>query len=78
MSSGDITPYSPLKVRRRFAGTFRLHLESRRISQAREQRKAGDKESCACDLLSAVLCKFFVLSKISKFIKFEDTKIRKF
>jgi hypothetical protein len=30
---GDITPCSPLKVNRRFRGTCRLHLQSRRISQ---------------------------------------------
>jgi hypothetical protein len=31
----DITPCSPLKVNRRFGGTHRLHLQSRRISRAR-------------------------------------------
>jgi hypothetical protein len=29
----DITPYSPLKVNRRFGGTCCLHLQSRRISR---------------------------------------------
>jgi hypothetical protein len=34
----DITPYSPLKVNRRFWGTYRLHLQGRRIiSRARNQ-----------------------------------------
>jgi hypothetical protein len=27
----DITPCSPLKVNRRFGGTYRLHLRSRRL-----------------------------------------------
>jgi hypothetical protein len=31
----DITPCSPFKVSRRFGGTCRLHLQRRRISQAR-------------------------------------------
>jgi hypothetical protein len=31
----DITPCSPWKVNRRFGGTYRLHLQSRRISVAR-------------------------------------------
>jgi hypothetical protein len=29
----DITPYSPLNVNRRFGGTYRLHLQGRKISQ---------------------------------------------
>jgi hypothetical protein len=33
----DITPCSPLKVKLRFGGTYRLHLHGRRISQARNQ-----------------------------------------
>jgi hypothetical protein len=34
----DITPYSSLKVNRRFGGTYRLHLEGRRIRNQRENR----------------------------------------
>jgi hypothetical protein len=34
----DISPCNPLKVNRRFGGTYRLHLESRRIDHARKQR----------------------------------------
>jgi hypothetical protein len=33
----DITPRSPLKVNNRFGRTCRLHLQDRRISQARNQ-----------------------------------------
>jgi hypothetical protein len=33
----DITPCSQLKVNRRFGGTYRLSLQSRRICQARNQ-----------------------------------------
>jgi hypothetical protein len=36
----DITPYSLKKVNRRFGRTCRLHLQSRRISQARNQRES--------------------------------------
>jgi hypothetical protein len=35
----DITPHSPLKVNQSFGGTYSLHLQSRRISQARKQRE---------------------------------------
>jgi hypothetical protein len=40
----DITRCSPLEVSRRFGGTCRLHLQGRRISQARNQREAGGKQ----------------------------------
>jgi hypothetical protein len=36
-------PCSPLKVSRRFGGTCYLHLQNRRISQARNQREVGCK-----------------------------------
>jgi hypothetical protein len=39
--SWDIKPCSSLKLSRRFGGTCRLHLQGRRISQARNQHKAG-------------------------------------
>jgi hypothetical protein len=44
----DITFCSPLKVNRRFGGTCRLHLQSRRISQARIEHEAGSKYSWRC------------------------------
>jgi hypothetical protein len=37
----DITKCSPLKVNRRIGGTYRLHLQSRRISQARNDGEAS-------------------------------------
>jgi hypothetical protein len=43
----DLTPCSPLKVNRRFGGTFRFHVQGRRISQVRNQREAGSKHSSA-------------------------------
>jgi hypothetical protein len=36
----DITPCSTLKVNRHFGGIYRLHLQSRKISRARYQRKS--------------------------------------
>jgi hypothetical protein len=39
----DITPCSPLEVSRRFGGTYRLYLQGRRISRARNQSEAGRK-----------------------------------
>jgi hypothetical protein len=49
----DITPCSPLKVNRRFGWTCHLHLQGRRISQARNQREARSKQSTDCYLLHA-------------------------
>jgi hypothetical protein len=37
----DITPCSPLKVSRHFGGTYRLHLQSRRISRGRNQHQVA-------------------------------------
>jgi hypothetical protein len=37
----DITPFGQLKLNRRFRATCLLHLQGRRISQAKNQRKAG-------------------------------------
>jgi hypothetical protein len=36
---------SPLKVNQRFGGTYRLYLQSRKISQARKQPSAGSKQN---------------------------------
>jgi hypothetical protein len=36
----DTTPCSPLNVNRRFGGTYRLHLQGRKISSARNQRES--------------------------------------
>jgi hypothetical protein len=41
----NIMPYSPLKVNRRFGGTCRLQLQGPRISNARNQREAGSRQS---------------------------------
>jgi hypothetical protein len=43
----DIMTCGPLKVNWRFAGTCNRHLERRRISQARNQRGVGSKQSSA-------------------------------
>jgi hypothetical protein len=36
----DITPCSPLRVNRRFGGTYRLHLQDRKIGEAKNQRES--------------------------------------
>jgi hypothetical protein len=41
----DVTPCIPLKINWSFGGTWYLHLQDRRISQARNQREAGNKQS---------------------------------
>jgi hypothetical protein len=43
----DITPCSTLKANRRFAATCRLHLQGRRISQAKKSVKAGGEQGQA-------------------------------
>jgi hypothetical protein len=50
----DITPCSPLKIKRRCGGT-QLQLYGRRASQAKNQHEAGGKQSiigCACWFLA--------------------------
>jgi hypothetical protein len=37
----NITLFSPLKVYRRFGGTYRLHLKGQRMSQARNKRESS-------------------------------------
>jgi hypothetical protein len=39
----DIAPCSPLKFNRRFGGTYRLHLQSRRIIRSRYQRESDNE-----------------------------------
>jgi hypothetical protein len=41
----DITPCSSFKFNRRFGGTYRLHLQGRRISRARNQHEGDRKQS---------------------------------
>jgi hypothetical protein len=41
----DITPCIPLKFKRRFGETCRLHFQCQRISQARNHHEAGSKEN---------------------------------
>jgi hypothetical protein len=44
----DITPYTPLKVNRRFGGKYQINLQGRRIRQGRKQHEAAWKQSSAC------------------------------
>jgi hypothetical protein len=39
----NVTPCSPIVVDRRFVGTYCLHLQGRRVSQARNQQEASGK-----------------------------------
>jgi hypothetical protein len=57
----DITLYSPVKVNRRFGGTYCLHLQGRSISQVRNQNGAGIKQRSPYCLLHAyfLLCPLF-------------------
>jgi hypothetical protein len=44
----DLTPCSPLSCNRSFGGTYRLHLQGRRIISARISRQAGNKQNLLC------------------------------
>jgi hypothetical protein len=44
----NIRSCSPLKVNRRFGRTHRLHLQGRKISQARKKRERWEAEQSAC------------------------------
>jgi hypothetical protein len=52
----DITPCSPLKVNRHFRGTYRLHLQGRRVSQAKIKHLAFALESCSSTLKMEEIC----------------------
>jgi hypothetical protein len=39
----DITPCNPVKVNRLIGGTYRLHLQGRRLSQPKSQNEKGSK-----------------------------------
>jgi hypothetical protein len=43
----NITLRCPFKVNRRFGGTYRLHLQGRRVSQARNQREVDSEQNSA-------------------------------
>jgi hypothetical protein len=51
----DITPCNPLKVNRRFRGTCRLHLQYRRISQAKKKNQRERRWQGAGFLLWLIL-----------------------
>jgi hypothetical protein len=48
----DMTPWSPLSFNRHFGGTCRLHLQDRRINQARNQRESRWQAKLYSDMLS--------------------------
>jgi hypothetical protein len=52
----DITPCSPMKVNQRFGGTCRFHIQGQRISQARNQRKAGNKVYLISQKIKLFMC----------------------
>jgi hypothetical protein len=55
----DITPYNPLNVNRHFGGTYFLYLQGLRISQARNNYEAINKQSNRCVNLKKCICSFF-------------------
>jgi hypothetical protein len=57
----NITPCSPLDVNRRFGGTYHLHPQGRRISQARNQRESMWQAPFIFYLISFQYISFFLL-----------------
>jgi hypothetical protein len=57
----DITPYSPSKVNRRFGETYRLHLQSQRISHVRRYQDIACNFRQACFILVSNLAYFSTL-----------------
>jgi hypothetical protein len=66
----DIPPWSPLKVNRYFGGTYRLHLQSRRISQARNQHESRWQAEQLC---LHMLSRWFLACLYSSTLKMEMT-----
>jgi hypothetical protein len=65
----DITQCIPSKVNIHFAGTYHLHLQGRRLSQARNQHKSGSKQNYALRGVTSISRKFkFVRVKVGKFV----------
>jgi hypothetical protein len=71
----DITPCSPFKVNRLFGGTYRLHLQGREISRARNQRESRRQaeryipedstlHNHRCDKLRSYMCSRSSASRI--------------
>jgi hypothetical protein len=56
-----ITPCSPLKVNRRFGGTYHPHLQSRRISRAENQRESRWQADLTFNGLHGVISQMIVL-----------------
>jgi hypothetical protein len=56
----DMTPCSPLKINRRFGGAYRLHLQVRRISRARNQRESRYAVLATCFHVGFFIDLFFV------------------
>jgi hypothetical protein len=52
----DITPCSPLKVNCSFGRTRRLHLQGRRINQARNQLEEGNKQVALLVICFTLYC----------------------
>jgi hypothetical protein len=48
----DVRPYSPEYVNRRFGEIYRLHLQGRKTSRARNQHKAGSLLAKSCWFLA--------------------------
>jgi hypothetical protein len=63
----DITLCSPMKVNQCFGGTYCLHLQVWRISQARNQHEAGNKLSNCTKLASVVKCSWWTSNPKRKY-----------
>jgi hypothetical protein len=64
----DITPCSPLKVNLCFGGTYRFHIQGRRISQTSNQHSLGSMTDSShySTLKMEVTCCFKILVDIQR------------
>jgi hypothetical protein len=69
-----ITTCSPVKINRCVRGTYRLHLQGRRVSQARNQNEVGSKHSCSLAHSSAL--KMEAICFLEKSVDFHRTARR--
>jgi hypothetical protein len=72
----DITPCSPLRVDRRFGGTYRLHVQGREISRARKRENRWEAEKAVVEFKTSIrswtpLSKLFLVRRPSFILPFD-------
>jgi hypothetical protein len=76
---GNITPCTSSKLNRRFGGTYQLHLQGRKISQARNQCESNSPQIPMFATLVSCLVYYYYYYYICSFetsVDFQHTKRR--